>query len=172
MSKVAAVSATMAATIGVALGAAMLAGNRMAFAETPPARPSRNLYVGLLAGEPTSVTLAAGIGGAFVAQGEFGASSRKDVRLVGAMDVVYWMPEVLGSVGERARLVPWFGLGWRVTGGRDDTGDGFGLRVPFGISWVTPDASIEAFLKVAPGLTFVPDSVGSFDGGLGVRVGL
>jgi hypothetical protein len=144
----------------------------------PPSRPA--LSVGLLVGGPIGATAEVGISERFAVHVDAGASTLARVRYIGAVDVVYALWDVFGPIADVGFMMPWFGLGARYAVGRTplhsdvplhNTGDHFGIRVPFGISYVTRGVPVEVFVEIAPALGFIPNPLAALDGGLGVRVG-
>jgi hypothetical protein len=135
--------------------------------------------IGLLAGEPISLTALLALGDRFALHADVGPSTGERIKVIAAVDVVFLLPDIFGAVGD-GFLVPWFGVGPRFAVLKQlahspvplsDTRDHFGLRAPFGISFVA-DRGVEVFAEIAPGIAFVPSYLGSIDGGLGIRVGL
>lgn len=80
-----------------------------------------------------------------------------------------------------SELAPYFGVGGLIaftTSGRsrDDrylgrsTGSlGLGVRIPLGIEWRPSDPHLGVFLELAPGLSVIPETLGLFQGGIGIR---
>jgi hypothetical protein len=134
-----------------------------------PAMPAERLRLGLRAGEPISATASWAID-RLVLQAELGPSTDADQAAIAALDLTYWLPEMLGDLPSGDRIVPWFGGGARLSFGKAGAPDRFGGRIPIGASYVPADGAIELFLSIAPGVTFLPDVLASLDFGLGVRV--
>ena len=131
------------------------------------------LRVGLLLGEPTGVTLTAGLWRQLGLQVEGGYSTNRDTDVVIAADLLWSIPELFGSVASPAKLTAWTGLGARVAlGFEQDTGHRAGLRVPFGISYLAHGGTTEIFAQVAPSLSFSPDVRVAVGIGAGLRMAL
>jgi hypothetical protein len=154
---------------------ASIACTRAEAAEPPPLP---TISVGLLAGEPIGVTALVGLGDRLALHVELGPSTADRIKRIGAIDLVFLLPDVFGAVLD-GFLVPWIGVGPRYamlkqlahsTVMISDTRDHFGLRAPFGTSFFTTDGGVELFVEVAPGLAFVPSSLASVDGGVGIRL--
>lgn len=135
--------------------------------QSPTVSPVR---VGLLIGEPICATVGFTLSERFIMQADIGPSTSSRQSAIAAVDLVYTLPEVFGGDLSRDHFVPWFGLGLRLSMGKDETPNRFGPRIPFGISFFAAENSIELFASIAPGLSLAPDVWSSLDGGLGVRV--
>ena len=146
-----------------------------------PIAPAPLFSAGLLAGEPIGVTAALVLSDRFAFHGELGPSTSQRTAWIGAIDFVYALTEVFGPIGAEGYLMPWFGAGAFYSVGKvprdssvpvDDVHDHFGVRVPFGISFVTRQVPIEVYVEIAPALGFIPNVLGPVQGGLGLRIAL
>src|SRR5207244_4278930 len=122
---------------------------------------------------PISVTALFAIGERFALHADVGPSTADRIRLIAAVDLVYTLPEVFGALGD-GFLLPWFGVGPRFAVLKQpvhsavpitDTRDHFGLRAPFGISYLL-SGGLELFAEIVPGIAFIPSNLASIDGGV------
>lgn len=63
-------------------------------------------------------------------------------------------------------LAFYYGVGGRAVFADDAF---IGLRIPFGLNYLAPEAPIGFFVEVAPIVDFLPDTDGDANGGIGVR---
>lgn len=141
----------------------------MAVAAWSAASPSP-VRVGLLIGEPISVTVGFTLSERFVLHADLGPSTASRQDAVGAADLVYTFPEFFQDATDGDYFVPWMGLGMRYSAGKDEEPNRFGPRFPFGVSFFTAARSIEFFGSLSPGLGLAPDLRATLDGGIGVRL--
>ena len=59
------------------------------------------------------------------------------------------------------------GLGGRIFGGDDSQ---FGIRFPFGVSYLFPSQPLEAYVELAPVFKIAPGLGGDLDGAVGLRL--
>jgi hypothetical protein len=64
------------------------------------------------------------------------------------------------------RMPFYFGLGGRVFGGNDSQ---FGIRIPFGVSYLFPSQPLEAYAELAPVVKIAPGIGADIDGAVGLR---
>lgn len=126
--------------------------------------------VGLMIGEPISVTVGFTLSERFVLQADLGPSTASRLDAVAAADLVYTFPEFFQDKTDGDYFVPWIGLGMRYSAGEDEEPNRFGPRFPFGVSFFTSERAIEFFGSISPGLGLAPDLRATLDGGFGVRL--
>ena len=68
---------------------------------------------------------------------------------------------------ENGRMPFYLGLGGRVDLGNDSD---FGLRIPFGLSYLFPNQPLEAYAEVAPVVQLLKNIGWDIDGSVGLRV--
>lgn len=131
------------------------------------AAPASRIRAGLVAGEPVGLSLAVPVWDQLAVHLEGGRSARADADLVASLDLVYGFPRAFGPVGDGG-VVVWTGLGGRLALGAEEPRPG--LRLPFGLSYLSLAGDFELFGYVAPGLSFATRVVQEIGAGFGVRL--
>lgn len=149
-----------------------------AHAETPPglAGPAQGFGVGLVAGDPSGLSIAyRPPSGPTYLQAAAGWSFSDD-RLSLNGDWL-WTITDLEIPGEPDHLFPvYVGLGGRLRLGTDEQinqdgrANSLGIRVPVGISYMPRPVGIDVYLELAPTLILLPETDVSFALGLGARL--
>lgn len=67
---------------------------------------------------------------------------------------------------EDGNLAFYYGIGGRAVFANDAF---IGLRIPFGLNYLAPEAPIGFFVEIAPIIDFLPDTDADTNGGIGVR---
>lgn len=127
--------------------------------------------LGLVIGGPVGLTLASTVFEQVSVHGLIGHLGKETGALLFALDAVYELPEVFGTIGDHGYTSTWFGAGLRYASGVEDESATFGARAPFGVSYFLRAAPIELFASVAVGVNFVPEADTTIDGGVGIRLG-
>jgi hypothetical protein len=145
----------------------------------PLAASMDGLGVGVIAGDPTGLTL----------KGWLGASSALDLAAAWSLDEdesfhlhADYLMHHFGTVeldpGD-GRLPLYYGLGGRLVvldregnGPGEDGDDDFllGVRIPLGAAYLFEEAPVEIFLEVVPVVDLVPETDMDMDAALGARV--
>lgn len=127
--------------------------------------------LGLVIGGPVGLTVASSVFERVSVHGLLGHLGKETGALLFALDAVYELPEVFGTIGDHGYTSTWFGAGLRYASGVAADSATFGVRAPFGVSYFLRAAPIELFASVAVGVNFVPEADTIIDGGVGIRLG-
>lgn len=140
--------------------------------EASTLEPEETLRAGVIAGEPLGLSLFVPLGDRFALHAELGKSFSERRAFAASADLVLRMPQVLGTIGESGRLVPWFGAGARIAALERDHGVFVpGIRTPVGLSYVHWRFPLEIFAQAVPGLELDSARRVSLEGGAGLRLG-
>lgn len=133
-----------------------------------PDTGGRDLGIGLIAGEPTALSLKGMLSGHHAIQVHAGwrVGPPDGGRLTLTADYLHQFV-VVDPGASAGQLSPYIGVGGKVAAG--DGGEVLGARVPLGLSWFFGEVPIELGLEVAPGLAVVPGPGIMVDGGLVAR---
>ena len=129
---------------------------------------SPTVGVGIMAGEPTGISLKAWSDGTTAIAGAAGWSLRKGDWLYLHCDYLLHSYEL--DVAEFDGSVPYyFGVGGRVLL-QEGADSRVGVRVPLGLDYVFESGRFDVFLELAPILDVVPETSFAFGGGAGIRL--
>lgn len=134
----------------------------------PVAGPcSQRVGFGIMAGEPTGISVKAWSSGTTAVAGAAGWSLRKGDWLYLHCDYLLHRyeldaPELEGS------LPYYYGLGGRVLL-REGADSRVGIRIPLGIDYVSESGRFDIFFEIAPILDVIPETSFAFSGGAGIR---
>lgn len=128
---------------------------------------SQRVGLGIIAGEPTGISVKVWSSGTTAVAGAAGWSLRKGDWLYMHGDYLVHRyeldaPELDGS------MPYYFGLGGRVLL-REGADSRVGIRVPLGIDYVSDSGRFDVFFEIAPILDIVPETSFAFSGGAGIR---
>jgi hypothetical protein len=153
---------------GVLAGALVLAA-----APSPPDACAAGLGLGVIAGEPTGVSLKVWLDGHHAIDAAAGWSFADNARLHLHADYLWHDFGVLRAAGASGRLPVYFGVGGRLMLRNDEGGqhhdDLLGVRIPLGISWIPATAPLDLFAEIAPVLDLVPETDLHVNAAVGVR---
>jgi hypothetical protein len=164
----------------ILLGAFLL-GSTSALAATSH-RPEGNgtFGLGLILGEPTGIAAKYWIAHDRAIDGEL-SFSFNDYFLIQS-DYLWHFHGLFGNRGEFVQnLEPYVGVGGTLffsttsthtnpTYFSDHGSVGFGVRIPFGLEWMTPRAPFGIFFELAPGIGLIPSTFAFLQGGIGARI--
>lgn len=179
------------AYIGI-LGAGIFTSPVKAAADVKPtapvhatSSPHKSTGLGLILGEPTGLTAKFWLGSREAI--DLGlAYSFSDYVLIYS-DYLYHFHGAFGSSNEFAKdLTPYVGIGGEIifasssgSGVSTRTGNhyfksssssvGVGIRIPFGLEWMTPKVPLGVFIELVPGIGLAPGTYGFLQGGIGAR---
>jgi hypothetical protein len=123
--------------------------------------------LGVIAGEPTGVSIKAWLDGRSAIDGAmaWSMSGDNDLHLHG--DYLLHFFDTFAV--EKGSLPLYTGVGARLSFDDDFDDEHFGMRIPLGISYLFEDAPLDAFLEVAPTLDLAPDTDLEASGAVGLR---
>jgi len=156
----------------------LVLGILVALAVAPAAARAATLGLGVIAGEPTGVSLKVWLDGRHAVDAAIGWSFSENESLQIHGDYLWHTFDLLRPGDVKGRLPVYYGVGARLK--MQDEGDGhghggndddalFGVRFPLGIDWIASTAPIDVFVEIAPVLDLIPSSDLSFNAALGVR---
>jgi len=136
------------------------------FATNALALESKTFGVGIIAGEPTGITIKyilddksaidAGVG--------WETSGDNEFHIYG--DYLYHMNDLIKV--PHGKLPLYFGAGLRFID-REKKKDKFGIRIPVGIEYLFENVPLGAFFELVPILNLKPDTEFDFEAGIGIR---
>jgi hypothetical protein len=151
----------------------------LALAAVPAPARAANFGLGVIAGEPTGVSLKVWLDGNHAVDAAVGWSFSENDSLALHADYLWHNFELLRSGDVPGRLPVYFGVGARFKMRDDDDGmmrrrrnrddDLLGVRFPLGIAWIAPSAPVDVFVEIVPVLDLVPDSDLSLGAAIGAR---
>jgi hypothetical protein len=156
----------------------LVLGILIAAALIPTAASAGALGLGVIAGEPTGVSLKYWLDGRHAVDAGIGWSFSENESLHFHADYLWHDFGLLRPGDVKGRTPVYYGVGARLK--MQDDGDGhghgdneddalFGARFPLGIAWISSSAPIDVFLEIAPVLDLLPGTDLSFNGAIGVR---
>lgn len=119
---------------------------------------------GIIAGEPTGISLKSWIGGDKAIDFGIAWSFAHEGYLHVHSDLLFHKFDLI-PVG-KGRLPVYYGPGARIGFGNDFR---LGFRIVGGIDYLFEDAPLDAFLELAPGLDLIESTDLFFSGGIGIR---
>ena len=122
---------------------------------------------GIMAGEPTGISVKAWSSGASAIAGAAGWSLRKGDWLYLHGDYLLHSYE-LDAADFEGSLPYYFGVGGRVLL-REGAESRVGIRIPLGIDYISESGRFDVFFEIAPILDVVPETKFAFGGGAGIR---
>jgi len=136
------------------------------FATNALALERKTFGVGIIAGEPTGITIKyilddksaidAGVG--------WETSGDNEFHIYG--DYLYHMNDLIKV--PHGKLPLYFGAGLRFID-REKKKDKFGIRIPVGIEYLFENVPLGAFFELVPILNLKPDTEFDFEAGIGIR---
>jgi hypothetical protein len=154
--------------------AAVVASLVLAVAAVPARAGSVGL--GVIAGEPTGVSLKTWLDGRHAMDAALGWSFAAHATLHLHADYLWHDFGLLRPSGVQGRVPVYYGIGGRITLRDDDNGpdghdhdDLLGVRFPLGIAWIAATAPVDVFVELAPVLDLVPGTDLSLNAAIGVR---
>lgn len=143
-----------------AVGAAFV----LSTAAVPDVRADGNLGLGVIAGEPTGVSMKVWTTNRTAVDGAVAWSFDDAIHMHGdylwhffdRVDVDEGYLPLYVGIGARAQI-------------EDGGGDEFGLRIPLGVSYLFEDTPIDLFAEVAPVMNLAPDTDLEAEAGIGLR---
>ena len=150
----------LACTLALALGVA------------PSAAHAGPIGVGVIAGEPTGISLKFWTDRVHAVDAAIGWSLSGDSSVQLHADYLWHNFGLVRPSGVEGRFPVYYGVGARLDTGHEhqghDTDERFGVRVPIGIAWVATSAPIDVFVEIVPVLDLIPDT----DLGVGAAIGV
>ncbi|MCX7878002.1 MAG: DUF3996 domain-containing protein [Ignavibacteria bacterium] len=125
--------------------------------------------IGIMAGEPTGLSLKAWISGNNAVDAGLAWSFVNKGSLHIHADYLYHFDFISLSSG---RMPFYTGIGGRIklkNTGKGVTDDRFGVRIPFGLDYMFASVPVDIFLELAPVLDLSPKTDLSFNGAIGFR---
>jgi hypothetical protein len=156
----------------------LVLGILVAAALIPAAARAGALGLGVIAGEPTGVSLKYWLDGRHAVDAGVGWSFSENESLHLHADYLWHDFGLLRPGDVKGRLPVYYGVGARLKMQDDGDGDGhgsneddalFGARFPLGIAWISSSAPVDVFLEIAPVLDLLPGTDLSFNAAIGVR---
>ena len=142
----------------------------------PPAARAGNFGLGVIAGEPTGVSIKVWLDGRHAVDAGIGWSFSENESLHFHADYLWHNFGLLNQSQVQGRLPVYFGVGARLKMQDGDTGHNggndnalFGVRFPLGVAWIAPSAPVDVFFEIAPILDLLPGTDLSFNAAIGVR---
>jgi hypothetical protein len=150
----------------------------LALSLVPPAARAGNFGLGVIAGEPTGLSLKVWLDGRHAVDAGLGWSFSENESFHVHGDYLWHNFGLLSQSQVQGRLPVYYGVGARLK--MEDEGDGhdngkneddalFGVRFPLGIDWIATAAPIDVFVEIAPILDLLPGTDLSFNAAIGVR---
>ena len=138
------------------------------------AHAQEGLGIGIIIGEPTGISLKKWLDGshAFDAAAAWSFSENESFQL--HADYLFHDFSLLSSGDMSGKLPVYFGVGGRIKmkkegKGRNEKDVLFGVRVPFGISYLFANTPVDLFAEIVPVLDVVPDTKFDLNAAIGVR---
>src|SRR5262249_30277958 len=126
------------------------------------------LGVGLILGSPTALTGKLFLVPSSAIQLHIGYSFRRYERFILILDYLFHFVGVIPPASHAGRFLPDLRGGARFAI-RSDEDALLGVRFPLGLSFLIAHTPIEVFVEVAIGIGIIPETVATFDGGIGGR---
>jgi hypothetical protein len=148
---------TLAATAAIILGCS----------SASYALPKEGIGIGIIAGEPTGISLKSWTDNTHAIDGAIALSlSDSDAFQVHADYLIHNFSSL--NTSEMKGSTPWYyGLGGRLRSRSGDTH--FGVRVPVGINYLFADSPFDFFAEVAPVIDIAPKAALDLNGAIGLR---
>ncbi len=128
---------------------------------------SSRVGLGIIAGEPTGISLKVWSDGTTAIDGAAGWSLRKGDWLYLHCDYLLHSYEL--DVPEFDGSVPYYyGIGGRVLL-REGADSRVGIRIPLGLDYLFKNRRFDVFVEIAPILDIIPETSFVFSGGAGIR---
>jgi hypothetical protein len=154
----------------------VLAAAVAALVFAPALARAGSLGLGVIAGEPTGISLKTWLDGRHAVDAALGWSFAGDTSLHLHADYLWHDFGLLRPTGVKGRLPLYYGLGARLKVHADDDGHHgneddtvLGVRFPVGVAWVPPSAPLDVFLEIAPVLDLLPGTDLNLNAAIGVR---
>ncbi len=123
--------------------------------------------LGIIAGEPTGLSLKTWVGDREAVDAAVGWSLGDEGWFYGHCDYLHHRYDL--DPEEFAGSVPYyFGVGCRILL-RDGGDSKLGFRIPVGLDYIFRDSRFDVFMEVAPILNLVPETEFDWSGGVGAR---
>ena len=136
------------------------------FAANVFALERKTFGVGVIAGEPTGVTVKYMLDNKSAIDGGIGWETSGDNEFHIYADYLYHMYDLIKV--PQGKLPLYFGGGIRFVD-REKKDDKFGVRLPVGIEYLFENVSLGAFFELVPVLNLTPDTDFDLEGGIGIR---
>ena len=128
---------------------------------------SPRVGVGIMAGEPTGITVKAWSSGTSAVAGAAGWSLKEGDWLYLHCDYLMHTYEL--DVPDVGGSMPYYiGVGGRILL-REGADSRVGIRIPLGVDYITDNGRFDFFFEIAPILDVVPETTFAFGGGAGIR---
>ena len=155
---------------------AVVLASLMAVAIIPFAHAQDGLGLGIIVGEPTGISIKKWLNDKHAVDAAAAWSFYENESFQFHADYLIHNFTLLKSDEIIGKLPVYFGLGTRLKlkeenkgKGRNDEDTLFGVRIPFGISYLFADIPIDVFVEVVPILDIVPDTEFEINAGIGAR---
>jgi len=142
----------------------------------PLAYAQDGIGVGVIVGEPTGISLKKWLNDKHAVDAAAAWSFSENDSFQFHADYLIHNFTLLKSDDIVGKLPVYFGLGGRLKlkeenngKGRNDDGALFGVRIPFGISYLFTDLPVDIFMEIVPILDVAPDTEFEINAGIGVR---
>lgn len=146
------------------------------FTLAPAAARAGDFGLGVIAGEPTGVSLKYWLDGRHAVDAGIGWSFSENESLHFHADYLWHDFGLLRQGDLKGRLPMYYGVGARLKMENEGDGHGsnkddalLGARFPLGISWISSSAPVDVFLEIAPVLDLLPGTDLSLNAAIGVR---
>lgn len=136
------------------------------------AKAETGLGVGIIAGEPTGISLKKWVSKtrAFDLAAAWSFSENKSFQI--HADYLFHNFSLLRSNDFKGRLPVYYGVGGRIklrNTGPNNEDTSVGLRIPLGVSYQFADAPLDLFVEVVPILDVAPDTELDLNAAIGIR---
>ncbi len=136
------------------------------FATNALALERKKFGVGIIAGEPTGITVKYMLDDESAIDAGIGWETSGDNEFHIYGDYLYHMNDLIKI--PHGKLPLYFGGGLRFID-REKKKDKLGIRIPVGIEYLFKDLPLGAFFELVPVLNLTPDTEFDFEAGIGIR---
>lgn len=133
--------------------------------------PLSGIGVGIMAGDPTGISIKSWINDKTAIDGGVGWSFSGEDSFQMHADYLFHNFEILETATMEGSLPLYYGIGGRYRYEEDDGGGDsvFGVRVPIGVSYIFPESPIDVFAEIVPILDLIPDTEIELNAAVGIR---
>jgi hypothetical protein len=130
------------------------------------AAEDRTFGIGVIAGEPTGITVKYMLDNNSAIDGGLGWKTSGDDEFHIYGDYLFHLNDLIQV--KKGALPIYFGGGLRFVD-RDKKDNEFGIRIPVGLEYLFEGVALGAFAEVVPVLNLTPDTDFDLEGGIGIR---